>query len=511
MNLKNKISGAWIIPAFFLILYIIFPNNNQGYDSYWYSISVRNGVDLFHPHHLLYNLLGFVIYKMFSFTGLGSMKILSLFNSLIAASTLMLIYNIVRHRSGRIQAALASILAGSMFTFWYCATSVEVNMIALFFLFLAFYYLIVKTDLPLSPWLVYLFLCVGMLFHQHIALAGIPILIYYIIEFKSFGKAIKPAHPGVLAGALIYLVVAIQHAAEKNIVGIYNWATSYAHLGVWGKFQLSAFRETIWGNLKLFFGGEKIREIFYAGNCDYSTVIYIASIILVFAGMAYLFIRSLRLLIKQRDSAMITLLALIIMYALFAFWWAPSDDGFWLYPAIILILFIFALPLKIVFDRAIAIVLIVLLLLLNITCEFIPASDKNNSYIYQGAQAFERLRLTSDDYVVSSFQQIGLAYEYYTRIQVPIGCMLDLPLGDNTSVIADYQKTISDARNKGRVFMFEDEIEPEPARAYLFTRFTAKDYEFTYKPFMDNLACVDSVVIHGRNYCIYRLNEPVTK
>ena len=507
MNNRHKLSTEWAIFAGFLLLYLVFPNNNQGYDSYSYAISVKHGTDLFHPHHLLYNLFGYVIYRIFAFTDLGSMKILSLANSILAAFTLVFIYKIIRHKAGEFMAALGSILIGSLFTFWYCATSVEVNMIAMFFLILALYFLIVKENSPSSPWLVYLFLCIGMLFHQHIAIAGIPIFIYYVYKFRSLGKALRPAHPGILGGALIYLVVAIQHASQKNIKGIYEWMTEYTRVGAWGKFQLSAFRDSVWGVLKLFFGGEQIRQMFYGGGHDYSTIIYIIFILIIFAGIGYLSIRAVYNFFKHRDPITIVLAALAIVYALFTFWWAPTIDDFWLYPAVMFLIFMFITIIQKRYIRILIVSLTTLLLCINIACEFVPFSNKANSYIDQGVVAFERLQLTGDDLVITNYSQVRLAYEYYTDIFVPTACIMYLPLGDKDSVLAEYHARIDSVAQVGQVFTFEDELHPEPDRAYLFERFGVADYDSVYARYFDRLVPIDSIMVHGRNVHIYKLTQ----
>lgn len=505
MTGKFAFKTEWLIFIGFLLFYILLPNNIQGFDSYSYSISIRNGSDLFHPHHLIYNLFGYIVYSIFSFTGLGSLKIMSLANSVFAAFALMFLYKIIKHKSGQKEAVIGTIFTGFVFTFRYYATSVEVNMPAVFFLILALYYLFVKNDKPLSPWLVYLLLCAGMLFHQIVALIGIPILIYDMLRHKSAGRALKYAHPGILAGALIYVLVAIERAAEKNAVGIYHWITKYGQTGAWGKLGLSNIKNAVWGKMKTLYGGEIVREIFYKGEWSTIGIIIIAVMVLIFLTLAYLFIRSLLDTARSNDNIRWLLLALVAVSGLFAFWWAPADDGFWLYPVIFYMIFIFSMELKNKMNRLTAIAMTALLIILNTSCEFIPSSDKNNSHVYQGAKAFERLALTGNDLVITSHSQMRLAYEYYTGIHVPTTCMMFLPLGDKDRVFEEYHQRINDALETGRVIMFEDEIRPDSYRSYLFDRFTIREYEDVYAPYLDYLLPVDSVSVHGKVVKLYQL------
>ena len=49
-----------------LFLYLYFPNNNSSWDGYVYAAQVKYNVDMFQPHHLLYNPLIRVFYEFIS-------------------------------------------------------------------------------------------------------------------------------------------------------------------------------------------------------------------------------------------------------------------------------------------------------------------------------------------------------------------------------------------------------------------------------------------------------------
>ncbi|MCP4581034.1 MAG: glycosyltransferase family 39 protein [candidate division Zixibacteria bacterium] len=488
-----------------LLFFMIIPNNDQGYDSYSYSIAVRDGGDLFHPHHLLYHLFGFLFFKLFSFTGLGSMKILSMANSLFGAITLMIVFKIIRYRTSEYMAAIGTVMTGFLFSFWYYATSVEVNMPALMFLCLALYYLIGKPKSGSNSMKVYIFIAAGILFHQIVALAVIPILIYDFTRYKSFAKIIRYAFPGLAGGFAIYLIVAITQAETVSIDGIYKWLTFYGHLDAWGTLGTSNFSGAIWGKLKTFFGGDLIRQIFYAGERSIATIAYLSVIAAIWLGLIWMFIMGIVQLRVKSDSFSWLLLSLVVVYGIFSFWWAPTDDGFWLYQAVILMVFVFISAEKKLYTNWLVSIMVAMLVIVNLSCEFIPSSNRSNSYIYQGVEAFDRLKLTEDDLVITNFSQIRLAYEYHKNIHVPTVCMMYLEPGDNEDVIAAYHDRIAQALKSGRVIIFDDEIRPEPSRKYLFNRFSPEEYASTYKIYQDNLTPVDSIMIHGRNVQLYEL------
>jgi hypothetical protein len=223
-------------------------------------------------------------------------------------------------------------------------------------------------------------------------------------------------------------------------------------------------------------------------------------------GIAYLSIKAIYDFYKRRDPLTVVLGALVVVYALFTFWWAPAIDDFWLYPAVMFIIFIFIIIKTGRFERIAIVGLIALLLIVNTACEFIPASKKANSYIDQGVAAFQRLHLTGNDLVVTNYSQIRLGYEYKTDIHVPTVCLLYQPPGDKDSVLSAYHAEIDSVAQAGRVFMFEDELHPEPGRAYLFERFSPADYDSVYSRYLDRLTVADSLNVHGREVHIYRLH-----
>lgn len=494
----------WLIFTAFLLFYIFVPNYNLIYDSYSYSISIRNGTDFFHPHHLLYNFFGFLIYKLFAFTGWGSMKMLSLVNAIAGAFTLLIIYKLIQMSAGRFNAILGTILVGITYSFRYLATSVEVNMMAFLFMMLAFYYLLYRDYKGYHHWLVYIFLAIGVLFHQVVVLAVPLVFIYDIYRFKSFKKPFIYALPGLAGGFLIYLIVGINQAQEKTIGGLYRWLTYYGHLGTWGKIGSDSITNAAWGKIKTLFGGEIIRQAFYSGYWSFATMLYLIVIALIYMGLVWMFIIALKNLLRSRDGSQLLILAMTIIFGLFSFWWAPSDDNFWIYPVVFVMVFI-ARGIYSYLARWLLINVVALLAVVNFIYEFIPSASKSNSLFYQGAEVFEKLHLNGNDLVITSYSQIRLAYEYYSRIHVPTICMMFLPAGPKAITIREYQQRIDEVLQKGRVYMFSDELHPELYRHYLFTRFSPEDYEQAYAPYENYLTIADSLDIHGQIVEIYRL------
>ena len=508
-SLSHKLSIIHILFLFFILIYLLLPNNDQGNDSYSYALDARDGKELIHPHHLLYSLFGFILYQLFKFTGFGSMKILSLANLIFGVIALILIYRITKSYSTKFMAITGTLLIGFLFSFWYYSTSVEVNMPALMFLLLALFYLIVKQRPMINAILVYVFLSASILCHQIMALAVLPILIYDINRSRSFSETIKLALPGLLLGLFIYMAIALTQTSEKSIIGIYRWLTLYGHLDAWGSLQAINFTASAWGLLKTFFGGDVIRQVFFGGAWSLTAIIYLIAVAVFSIAMLWLVVVAIRKLFKTNDACLYLLLSLAIIYSLFAFWWAPADDGFWLYPIVMLIIFIFS------FEHSssagnkilekVSFSALVILVFLNVSFEFIPAADKNNSVFWRGATAFNRLGLTSDDLALTSYSQMRKAYNYHYNIYLPTTCVLYQQKGDKDEIIRNYYTIINDALQKGRVIVFENEIYPEPELYYMFERFSLEEYVKIYSPYLDYLMPVDSIMVHGKNVRLYEI------
>lgn len=464
-------------------------------------------MDLFHPHHLLYNLLGYLLYNAFKFTGLGSLKLLSLANSIFGIFTLALIFLIIKSHKDSVSATFSTLIIGFLYSFWYYSTSVEVNMPALLFLFIALYLLIVKPRSKTNSIAIYMFISIGVLFHQLLILSLAPLLIFDIRRYRSFAKSILYALPGLGIMALTYIIVGISKAPEKSISGLYKWLTLYSHYGQWGKIKTENLITGLWGITKTIFGGDNLRQVFYNGQLSWLNVIYVIAVVIVTVGMAWLLLTSIMLFWRQRSQQGWLILGNIFIFGVFALWWAPSDDGFWLYPIVLVLLFTFRGTKYKYLRQKIANVVLILLLTINTCYEIIPGSQKKNSVTRQGANSLARLEVTPNDLVLTNLNQIRLALDYHHRIKVHTASIVYLESGSKDTVISDYHKRINEVLSRGKVLIFEDEIRPEPHRRYLFERFSPDDYSKTYSPFIPYLTPIDSIKAYGRNVIIYQISQ----
>ena len=509
MTIMKKLNSSLLIFIIFLLFFLAVQNADQQVDSYSFVLDARNGEGLFHPHHLLYNVFRYALYQASISVDMDAMKVLSIANSLFGALSLAFIFMIVKNRTSSTLALTASVAVGFLYSFWYFSTSVEVNITSLMFLCLALYYLSAKPPNGKNTMAVFAFITAGILFHQLMVLAVIPILLYETHRHRSFALAVRYSMPSFVTGALIYLIIGIIEAPDKSIGGLYRWLTLYTHIGHWGKLQWTNFLTSLWGVAKSVFGGDNLRQVFYSDNLAASNVIYIVAAALSSLGFLLLLVSAFHHFSKKRNSFEWLLLSLAIIFVVFAFWWAPTDSGFWLYPVVMFLLFIIMAVSENYRMKRVLYLAVVLLVTINSFYEIVSSSVAKKSIARQGAAALSRLDLTPDDLLLTNLGRIPLALDYHYGIKVPSTGLAFLEEGDNDETVKEYHRLIG--QNRGRVIIFENEISPEAHRRFLFERFSVEDYSNVYSRYIPLLIPLDSIAVYGKKVKIYQIRNNVTK
>lgn len=170
-ELLFQLAGKWGLPFFFLLLYVLFPTNNSTIDGWGYAEEIKYGYNLFRPHHLLYNALGYLLVKGMQSVGfypdvLCSLKFL---NALTAFGILLLLRKILcKMNVPLIYQNLWVFFVGSSFGFWRFATENEVYLIPILLSLAASFYFWLFMHKQKRSQLVFssLFASLACLFHQ---------------------------------------------------------------------------------------------------------------------------------------------------------------------------------------------------------------------------------------------------------------------------------------------------------------------------------------------------------
>lgn len=264
--------SLWCIPiALFACAFYAYSHTltaRYTYDAISYAYQIREfertgeGGWLAHPHHLLFNSLGYLTHQILQFAGMNLDPLLALqsMNSFFAAWGLVLLY-LIGIKGGfflkkPVQPVLKAtpllalgiaLLFGSAYGYWACATDGRVNMPAL------------------VSFIATIGAALGMLYapsaRQSLLLAGLGVLTTSL--HQSYGllvvggmSAILLAHPrswrerlryaglylcvfglGLLT---VYLSVGIGVKGARNVHELQQWAFAYAHDGRWWNMDLQA-------------------------------------------------------------------------------------------------------------------------------------------------------------------------------------------------------------------------------------------------------------------------------
>ena len=223
-----KFNKTHILLIFFFIIYALFPTNNSTIDAYYYASCIKYEQDLFHPHHLLYNFFGYLIYKTVNLFGLniaplGLMKII---NSIAAVTCLYLFTLILKElKKNNSQILLLTFISASCFGFMRFATEDENYIIPIIFSLIASYYFIkfINYNKHKLLFLSGLFASVACLFHQIHIFWWLGLLLGVIIYFKNFKSFFIYLIPSAIV-PLVYLAVFICiNNHDFNIFNIYNF------------------------------------------------------------------------------------------------------------------------------------------------------------------------------------------------------------------------------------------------------------------------------------------------
>jgi hypothetical protein len=420
----------------------------------------------------------------------------------LAAITICLVFFILKIRQNVVVSIVGSITIALLYSFWYYATSLEVNLPALLFLILALYWCLAKPESASNNYISYGFLAIATLFHQVVILAFIPLTAYLLFRKHSIKRVILYLFPSAILVFGLYLLVGLSQIERKIFGDFYYWLTFYSHLGTWGKLSLSNITISAWGIVKTFVGGETIRELIYGGKFYIAHYIFI--MVIVAFALVYLLnlIASFRVGFQLVKSHTWLISSMIAVFAIFAFWWAPTDDGFWLYSIVIMTVGMFYLSEK---ANHLSMIIPILLFAINIPFEIAPASAEKNSIVIQGANTFNRHKLAADDLVITNLIQIRLAYQYYHNIEVRTASLIYSDARNPSEAAANIHRILKETLPDGKVFLFENELYPEPHRRFLFEYFSPQDYFQIYKPYYPYLLPVDSIPAYGKFVKIYQL------
>ncbi len=369
-------AGIWIqlaistlIALAFLALYLVTQTSYYTFDAVSYAqqiLTYRHTGSLFwifHPHHLLFNGLGWIVWRISESAGYrgGPLRVIQTTNAFLGAFGLALFYLTLRRiltRSHTLAVLLTAAL-GCSFGYWICATDARVNMPSVTALIAATFALVLTIQAPSRSRAIVAGVLAGLaaLFHESAILyivvgwTGVALAEYPQGSAKDERLARWATLGYFTAGWIVtfvvpYLFVGTVLLHLDTLSAYRTWASRYAELGWWWSFDVSK-------NLRLDVYG--IRRALFVEPLGKSGTFHIAkskdevkqALYLLSLGgwiaAIYFFITAIPLLFKTHYRPYL-ILAVVWLFAYIGFFtfWSPEYFVFWV-PAIVASCIIFAL------------------------------------------------------------------------------------------------------------------------------------------------------------------------
>lgn len=340
---RDRLAG-WIIFFTAFAIYLITGSRIHTYDGLQYAFSVELGTltELLHPHHLLYNVFSFVVWKVLGFfvTDLRALDAMNAISALFGALTLRIIWQFWRRTIVARSLALAGIVFLALsYGFWSYSAETEVYLPACFFIALALDRSVLTEGRPARPWAgqagwAFAF---AVLSTQSIVILFPGFLLWIMRQREErWSRTLRFILISSLPVFVAYVVGALL-VAGFNFSAIYNWFTFYSQIGQWGHPTIQSPLIALSAILTSFLA-----------VAPYSTepsviqaVVAPVWIPLIFVGFsAVLVLASVWGWCRQLRGwlgSTLPLFVVILLHLAFFIWWQPENVEFWILLDILLV------------------------------------------------------------------------------------------------------------------------------------------------------------------------------
>lgn len=257
----------WIISAAVLVVYLCFPTKNYYWDGVAFALDIeaagRLTSTLLHQNHLVYNVVGYLLYALarLVWAEARAIVVLQVVNSVLSALCAFVLFHVLKSslRSHYLSTLLTLVFSFSA-TWWKFSADVDSYVPATLFLLTSFY-LLLPGRKP-RPVLVALLHTAAMLFHQ-LAVFFYPTAVVGLLFQTSAPDPRRRARPALLYSAVASLATLAAYyfcfylrAGAFDPALFVKWMGSYSS-GT-GGFTFDPFSNlmfTLRGHVRLFWGG----------------------------------------------------------------------------------------------------------------------------------------------------------------------------------------------------------------------------------------------------------------
>mgnify|MGYP001184936738 CR=1 FL=1 len=313
---------------FFLCRYLTSLTDVHTFDALSYVLDVERKpwVEIFHPHHVAYGLLGKATLgtaRLLGYTG-TSAEPLQVVNAIAGALGVASFFVLVARATRRLlPAAIAALLLGGSYAFWYYAVEIEVYTVSVLFLIIALGLMLRLLEAPSRRLWVLLGIAQSgaILFHQTNVLLTLPIAVVALVLVRRAGSDIRRAWRVYAIDFGLYLLIAAGVSVlAYAIVGLLSgfqsleaflwWMTNYARTGWWG----GPITDKKWELL-----AEGLSETLAQPDGGFLGLLLLGLICL--HG---------RTIVRRYGTQSLVLLSWLLVYGGFFLWWEPDNIEFWI-------------------------------------------------------------------------------------------------------------------------------------------------------------------------------------
>ena len=228
-----KISNLFKIGALLIVLviYFLFPNNNLSVDSLDYGSSVKYGVDLFSPHHLLYNYFNFVLFSVIKVVlpAIDALKFMQFTNALFTVLSLLLLRKLIlKLTNDKDKADIWTFFVATCFGVMRFAVEAETYVMPIFFSIISSYYYFnyLRNKRLINILLCSIFISVACLFHQIHLFWGIG-LFFGLLFFGKTNHVLVFSGTTLLVPFVYSLVLVIHYQINFSFENLVRFLGDY--------------------------------------------------------------------------------------------------------------------------------------------------------------------------------------------------------------------------------------------------------------------------------------------
>ncbi|MBN9384774.1 MAG: DUF2723 domain-containing protein [Chitinophagaceae bacterium] len=354
---------VYVFLFFFIFFAFNLTSNFSGpHDSMSYLLGFIKGGDLFPPHHLLYHITTYGVFRFLSFIfpHIPDYHLVEISDAIWGCLALTVVYRIFLHRiqMEKKEAFFSTCVVAFSFGIWFYCSNIEVYMPPLFFL-ISILYICMKPALQRKDILpLALLYSLSILFHQA------NVLITPVIAWKLWASRKQtPFLPSAIRIALIsallvgglYVIIGWGVEGQSNFKDFYAWLRGYTlQSNYWFPLAFGTLIRALigWGHAivgghfafrvaplqaminKLFFYHNLDDEVYLVRNLPQGVALLL--LLLTAALLATLLFLLIRVLLNARTIfgkygyLFIPLGMFLIIYTAFFFFWMPENLEFWI-------------------------------------------------------------------------------------------------------------------------------------------------------------------------------------